>query len=466
MRVRTALLLIPLLLCCSCSRPGEIVGAVEADLPLPPGFALGFNHRESGRYQSPLTGQWRNGDDLEKWIVDAIQGADNSLLVAVQELSLPTLARHLIAAHQRGVQVNVVLENNYSTPWSDLQPSHLAKHQRHRWHQLHQLADADGDGITTAQEARDGDAVRLLLEAGIPLIDDTEDGSSGSGLMHHKFVVIDECSVITGSANFTNSGLHGDAGKPSTRGNVNHLLRIDSPALAEVFRREFERMWGDGPGGAKDSHFGLGKGGHDAERISVGDVEVEVLFSPHPKRNASHGLHWLAALLSSAQQQIDMALFVFSAQQLANVLEERANDGIKIRLVADPGFASRSFSEVLDLLGVALPDRDCKLEVNNQPFKKPIRGVGTPRLARGDKLHHKFAVIDNKTVITGSFNWSPSAAHTNDETLLVIHSPQLAKHFTREMDRLWDTAELGITPHLQRKLDRQRIRCGNGVERD
>ena len=88
-----------------------------------------------------------------------------------------------------------------------------------------------------------------------------------------------------------------------------------------------------------------------------------------------------------------------------------------------------------------------------------------PRLARGDKLHHKFAVIDNRKVITGSFNWSPSAAHTNDETLLVIHSPQLAKHFTREMDRLWDNAELGITPHIQRKLDRQRIRCGDGVER-
>ena len=74
-------------------------------------------------------------------------------------------------------------------------------------------------------------------------------------------------------------------------------------------------------------------------------------------------------------------------------------------------------------------------------------------------------MIDNKTVITGSFNWSPFAAHTNDETLLVIHSPQLAQHFTREMDRLWDGAELGITPHIQRKLDRQRIRCGDGVER-
>jgi len=53
----------------------------------------------------------------------------------------------------------------------------------------------------------------------------------------------------------------------------------------------------------------------------------------------------------------------------------------------------------------------------------------------------QFAVIDNRTVITGSFNWSPSAAHQNDEVLLVIESPLLAAHFTREMDRLWRGAE-------------------------
>ena len=88
--------------------------------------------------------------------------------------------------------------------------------------------------------------------------------------------------------------------------------------------------------------------------------------------------------------------------------------------------------------------------------------VGTPRLARGDKLHHKFAVIDNKTVITGSFNWSPSAAHTNDETLLVIYSPKLAAHFTREMNRMWRSAELGVTPRTQRKLVQQHTKCGLG----
>jgi phosphatidylserine/phosphatidylglycerophosphate/cardiolipin synthase-like enzyme len=46
----------------------------------------------------------------------------------------------------------------------------------------------------------------------------------------------------------------------------------------------------------------------------------------------------------------------------------------------------------------------------------------------------KFAVFDNGKAITGSFNCSTSAAHTNDETLLMTH-PQLAKHVTREMDR-------------------------------
>jgi phosphatidylserine/phosphatidylglycerophosphate/cardiolipin synthase-like enzyme len=81
-------------------------------------------------------------------------------------------------------------------------------------------------------------------------------------------------------------------------------------------------------------------------------------------------------------------------------------------------------------------------------------------------MHHKFAVIDNKKVITGSFNWSPSAAHTNDETLMVIHSPQLAQHFTREMDRMWRGAELGITQRMSRKVDKKRAKCGSGVERD
>ena len=73
-------------------------------------------------------------------------------------------------------------------------------------------------------------------------------------------------------------------------------------------------------------------------------------------------------------------------------------------------------------------------------------------------------IIDGKSVITGSFNWSPSAAHQNDEVLLVIRSPQVAALFTCKMDRLWHTADLGITERLRRQLERNRQRCGIGVE--
>ena len=459
-------ILLGLVVLCGCSQRGVLVGAASVGvLNLPGQIAVGFNHHQHNRYQSPISGEWRDGDDIEQMLVQAIEVAQHEILVAVQELSAPRIAEALIAAQHRGVTVRVILENNYSTPWTEQTPSQLKPHQRQRWHQLEQLADQNRDGTTTPEEAKRGDAIGLLRDHRIPIIDDTDDGSRGSGLMHHKFVVIDRTVVLTGSANFTRSGMHGDANRPRTRGNVNHILRVQSDAFAELFRQEFGTMWGDGPGGKLNSRFGLQKESTGVRTAMVGATRVDVLFAPHRKGDLNHGLNWIEEQLDEARTSIDMALFVFTAQQLADALQGGVNAGLQIRLIADPSFASRSFSEVLDLLGVGLPDRNCKLEKDNQPFNKGLKGVGTPRLARGDKLHHKFAVIDNKKVITGSFNWSPSAAHTNDETLMVIHSPQLAKHFTREMDRLWDNAVLGITPHIQRKLDREKIRCEDGVER-
>jgi phosphatidylserine/phosphatidylglycerophosphate/cardiolipin synthase-like enzyme len=363
------------------------------------------------------------------------------------------------------VNVNVILENNYSTPWSQQHELDLSRHGRQRLKRLKELADRDQNGVVSPEEERESDALLILQNGQIAWIDDTEDGSKGSGLMHHKFVVIDGERVITGSANFTNSGIHGDAGATQTRGNVNHLISIQNPALATVFQEEFAQMWGDGPGGANDSRFGRNKTAKPLQTIKAGTANISVLFPPHAKSHQGHGLDVIEDQLGSAKKTIDLALFVFSAQQLTNKLAKQISAGVQLRLLADPGFASRSFSEVLDLLGLALPDHFCKLEAGNQPLAKPLKGIGTPGLARGDKLHHKFSVIDNKKVITGSFNWSPAAAHTNDETLLVIESPQLAAHFTREMDRMWRGAELGITARMRRKLDRQTRKCGSGEKR-
>jgi len=448
-----------------CSATARITGLAPADLPLPPGMELAFNHRSDRHYQSPIDGRRRSGDDLEALVLDTIQRAETEILMAVQELSLPKVAEALVSKHRAGIRVRVVLENTYSTPWSQQHPSELNSHQRHRHATLTALADRNNDGALSSSERRAGDAVAILQRGGVPLIDDTADGSAGSGLMHHKFLVVDGRWLVTGSANFTPSCIHGDAGDPQTLGNVNHLLRIDSLPLAALFDAEFQRMWGDGPGGSADSRFGIGKESGGVEAVMVGPTRVEVLFAPQRRRDPNNGLALLAKRLAEAQTSLDMGLFVFSAQGLADQMAELQRRGVRIRLLADPAFASRSFSEVLDLLGVAMPDRFCKLEAGNTPWQQPIEGVGTPKLARGDKLHHKLAVIDAKRVVTGSFNWSPAAAHANDETLLILHSPQLAAHFSREMDRMWQGAELGITARMQRKLERMRRACGSGGQR-
>jgi phosphatidylserine/phosphatidylglycerophosphate/cardiolipin synthase-like enzyme len=192
---------------------------------------------------------------------------------------------------------------------------------------------------------------------------------------------------------------------------------------------------------------------------------VEVLFTPHQRRDPTNGLTWLEQQLGGVRRRIDLALFVFSAQNLADAMAGLQQRGVQIRLLADPGFASRSFSEVLDLLAVSHSDHRCRLEAGNRPWNQALEGVGTPRLAAGDKLHHKYAVLDGRSVISGSFNWSPSAAFQNDETLLRIDSPLLAAHFIAETDRLWQGAELGITARLERSLNRRRQLCGRGRQR-
>jgi phosphatidylserine/phosphatidylglycerophosphate/cardiolipin synthase-like enzyme len=443
-----------LLLTACSARNARIEGAPSADLPLPAGIQVAFNQRANQRYRSPISGRWRQGDDLEALILSAIQGAHREILVAVQELSLPRVAEALVEAHHRGLRVAVVLENTYSTPWSSLTPldqAALEPHQRHRVAQLAALAQ--------------GDAVAILRRGGVPVIDDTADGSRGSGLMHHKFMVVDRRVVVTGSANFSPSCIHGDADAPETRGNVNHLLRFESSELAALFAAEFARLWGDGPGGQSDSRFGLAKGEGPAQRVRIGSTTVTVLFAPHRRRDAGNGLLWLEQQLAGVRRQLDMALFVFSAQNLADALASLHQKGVRMRLLADPGFASRPFSEVLDLLAISQPDHHCLLEAGNRPWQRALEEVGTPRLAGGDKLHHKIAVLDGRSVISGSFNWSPSAAFQNDETLLRIDSPLLAAHFEAEIDRLWRGADLGVAARLERRRLGLRRLCGSGRQR-
>lgn len=59
----------------------------------------------------------------------------------------------------------------------------------------------------------------------------------------------------------------------------------------------------------------------------------------------------------------------------------------------------------------------------------------------GGIMHHKFAVVDEETVLTGSFNWTYAADNENDENLLVLSDKALAGQYSDEFARLWAAAE-------------------------
>jgi phosphatidylserine/phosphatidylglycerophosphate/cardiolipin synthase-like enzyme len=421
-----------------------------------------FNQSNDSRYTEPYRQQTRSGDHLEELIAVAISSARSTVDIAVQEFRLPRIAQALAHRHRSGIKVRLIVENLYNRPIALTAPqlAVLPKREQERYAELVQLADANKDGSLSDAEISSGDALAIVRDAGIPVIDDTADGSKGSGLMHHKFVVIDGKTVIVTSANFTTSDIHGDFQSAAGRGNPNNLLKLESPELAKLFAQEFSIMWGDGPGGKPDSKFGVKKPFRPVQKVRVGNAMVAVQFSP-----VTAGLPWqqspngfIDRTLASAKKSVNLALFVFSAQQLANTLEAKSQQGVGIRALVDSSFVYRPYSEAMDMMGGSLL-QDCKLEAVNRPLAKPLTTVGIPKLPAGDRLHHKFGVVDGKTVITGSHNWSEAANRANDETLLIVESPTVAAHFEREFDRLYQGAILGIPARIKQKMDSRSSEC-------
>jgi phosphatidylserine/phosphatidylglycerophosphate/cardiolipin synthase-like enzyme len=235
------------------------------------------------------------------------------------------------------------------------------------------------------------------------------------------------------------------------------MMHIESVSFARIFTAEFGMMWGNG----KRGNFGLSKTYRGPESISVDGKKITVQFSPTSQKynweESTNGL--MANELSKATKSIKAALFVFSDQKLADVIYDRYKKRADVGIIIEPKFAYRDYSELLDVLGVEIPNKNCAVEPDNNPWKSPLAEAGMARLPGGDVLHHKFAVIDNDTVIMGSQNWSDSANFINDETLIVVHDSSIADKYTREYNRIKQSAVLGIPAQLKNEIRQREESC-------
>src|SRR5690606_12406104 len=181
--------------------------------------------------------------------------------------------------------------------------------------------------------------------------------------------------TVVSSANFTLSCVHGDTLAPKTRGNDNSLMTFNSVKLAKIFEQEFLYMWG-GLDGKGPKLFGIKKPYRGRQIVKIGETVVTVQFSPTSRfrmwKETVNGL--IADELSKANHSAHLALFVFSEQRISNVLQEKTLDNPKMsfKLLIEPKFAYRQYSELLDVWGIALKNEKCEYQADNNPWKVPF----------------------------------------------------------------------------------------------
>ena len=230
--------------------------------------------------------------------------------------------------------------------------------------------------------------VSRLRDAGIPVKTDDR-----NPLMHDKFVVIDDSVVWTGSYNLTERG---------SSLNYDNAIVIFAPGLASNYEAEFQEMW--------EGRFGAGSPRNTQCCFLLDSVPVENYFAPEDGV-AGH----IISEINQADREIIFMVYSFTDKGMAGAMIARHGDGLRVEGIFNRRQERDENSVYPLLVGAGIP-------VYFSPKDKT--------------LHHKVMVIDSSVVITGSFNFTKSANTRNDENILIIRSPELARAYLEEYERV------------------------------
>lgn len=294
--------------------------------------------------------------DPQANLVRAIAGARKSVDVAIYNLTLPSVGDALIQAHRRGVQVRIAMES----------------------------------------EAMDKSLPRKIAAAGIPIV-----GDQREGLMHDKFTIIDGSEVWTGSMNYT-------ATSDST--DFNNLLRIRSTLAARDYQAEFNQMF-------VEQRFGPDKQPVAPQhKLSVGDIPIEIYFSPDDGVSAH-----LLGEIQQAHHSIDVLAYSFTSSAIVKALIAKDKAGVTVRGVFDQSQNKDDTGNAYAQLKRAGLD---------------VRLSGIQGLA-----HDKVMLIDGQVVLTGSYNFTVSAERYNDENLVILRDASLAAQYRQHFETVYASSQ-------------------------
>jgi phosphatidylserine/phosphatidylglycerophosphate/cardiolipin synthase-like enzyme len=157
---------------------------------------------------------------------------------------------------------------------------------------------------------------------------------------------------------------------------------------------------------------------------AYGDMIVQACFSPQGKCST----HILREI-EQAKKEVLVAVYAFTSDDLAGALAQAKKRGVSVQVILDREF---------DLGNEKSKGKF--LEAQKIPVRR-MAGIkaNTPEGENG-LMHQKFAVIDRKTVFTGSYNWTYSAEKFNDENLLLFRDAEpLAEEYRKVFLQLWES---------------------------
>ena len=211
--------------------------------------------------------------------------------------------------------------------------------------------------------------------------------------MHNKFCIIDYKIVFTGSFNPTERGAY----KNNNNGAV-----LYSKLLAENYEEEFNELWDRNLTSASEVKYPV---------IYLNDMKIENYFCPEDNC-AEH----VIKAINKAESSIYFMTFSFTNEDIADAILFK-DTNIKIKGIFETTQAGSQYSQYARL-------RDFGLEVIKDK--------------NGANMHHKVFIIDNNTVITGSFNPTGSGDKRNDENILIIYDRDIAEKYLDEFENVWN----------------------------
>ncbi|MCG8585092.1 MAG: phospholipase D-like domain-containing protein [Pirellulales bacterium] len=125
----------------------------------------------------------------------------------------------------------------------------------------------------------------------------------------------------------------------------------------------------------------------------------------------------ICAELNRARRSTDICVFTITDNRISDTIVDCHRRGVGVRIITDDDKSEDRGSDIdrLEKSGIAV-------RVDHSPYH----------------MHHKFALFDDETLLTGSYNWTRSAAESNEENVVVTDEQALVKQFSRQFEQLWD----------------------------